>query len=342
MKLTSLLFESEYQQAFNKAVIDLIKSKETLDDLLTIGKSSYFSIDIPEYRHKSVSLSELLAIPSAAELIRKKLDTFVNDERSFIAFMESNFRFHETLDWVLEKNHDLVVKLISTKLTVKNNVVQIDGEKISNILMNKRMIEHLIKKEPRIIEDVITRQIEALPNTSISFDFSNGRKGAFFDGRGAIQISEKHFIQPLYNAIIFAKMFESETGDRQFVQLIANSAEYRFFCRKLSGAINRMLNITEADVYQEEFEMLLNRTGMGSFFDALYSFVSILEDAEEVGKRIFSWWYHLPRTGQLHKDKKNFLDVYSSCLENVSKFVKIESFLDSDESRLHNISYYFE
>jgi hypothetical protein len=99
-----------------------------------------------------------------------------------------------------------------------------------------------------------------------------------------------------------------------------------------------MLTVTEANVYQDDYSLFLDAHGFSAFVDSLGQFIRMLDDAHEVGRDVFAWYYHLPRHGQVHGDKKRFLDTYQEVISRskLMHMVKLESIFD-DRSNLQDI-----
>ena len=122
-------------------------------------------------------------------------------------------------------------------------------------------------------------------------------------------------------------------GDEIARKILTSSPGYRAYARGLKKEIAKMLHITEADVYDEDKKLFMDHHALPDFFKALADYICLLDDANAVGKEIFAWFYHLPRHGQIHQDKKRFLDVFTEVMShsNLFGFVKLESVFDSGE-----------
>ena len=324
MRLSTLLESSEKAQIFN----------DILDELTGITTLKEFRSFMSKHQH-ALSTTEVKKANGYADTVKEvlgKLRDLVKTEDDVVEFIKESFLYYFNEKEIEAAIGEIYGKFLESSLDFGEpgkNEVEFKQEEIKKWAMHPVNVNLMVKFHKDSVLTHIKNVAQTMEQPTVKFDFEKG--GNFWDGRKAIQVSGnfiKHFVHVCYLARAFDK-FEDDEDARK---IITSSSGYRAYARAMKKEITKMLHITEADVYDEENKLFMDRHSLPDFFKALSDYICLLDDANEIGREIFAWFYHLPRHGQIHKDKQGFLDVYTEVMSrsNLFNFVKLESVFDSD------------
>lgn len=348
--ITRTLQESEdwsKKRAANEkaAILAAIDSANTLEDfkaLINWGNFSAKPLAGDDQSHNySTSVKDFFKEnPDSEELVIKKLTANLDSEDSIVNFVKL-FYGSSVFSLVADANQKMFSKFFASSLTVDNGEVVFKQEKIKSHTLAREILKMLIEEDLDLLLTSLKTAVKGLPNASVKFIFDGSHRGNSWDGRGAISVSENGFVPKLHRAALIAFEIDEHLSSDDAKKIVMGSPQYRSFTRALRHAINKMLSVTEADVYTDEFSFFLNRHYFTDFIRALTDFVRLLDDAREVGRSIFAWYYHLPRHGAVHPEKSKFLEVFSEVLSRstLAEMTKLECVFDNGE-KLSELSHF--
>lgn len=319
----STLFESE--GGFIVNLTEELRAVSTIKELRSFMSNRHYEFNQEGVKKADGYKGLLLAL-------KEKLQELVQTEDDVVEFIKENLLYYFTEKDIEASIGEIYGKFLESSLDFGEpgkNEVEFKQEEIKKWAMHPVNVNLMVKFHKDSVLTHIKNVAQTMEQPTVKFDFEKG--GNFWDGRKAIQVSGnfiKHFVHVCY----LARAFDKLEGDEDARKIITSSSGYRTYARGMKKEIAKMLHITEADVYDEENKLFMDRRSLPDFFKALADYICLLDDANEIGKEVFAWFYHLPRHGQIHKDKQGFLDVYTEVMSrsNLFNFVKLESVFDSD------------
>ena len=319
------------------AAIDNIKTLEDASKIISYGNLRVPSGEDGRTVHHDVK-EFADEEPEIFKDLTKKINGLITNSDD-MAFFVKNFFYTLVFDDVLHSREKEFVDFFVANLKVDGTDIIFMHDDIKHFPKSKKILMMLIERDPDLIEAALKEMISALPTSTVKFEFAPTKKG-WIDGRNIIKV-EDGFVPALYRVCLVAYAFDEFDGDSNARTLILKSPQYKSFARSLKNEIKRMLTITEANLYLEDYEVFLNSHALPEFFRALRDFVCLLEDAHMLGKHIFAWFYHLPRHGQMHKEKKDFLSVFTEVFSrsNIGDYTNLTPIFDNGE-KLSELAYY--
>ena len=322
MRLSTLLESSD---GFIVNLTEELRAISTIKELRSFMSNRHYEFNQDGVK-KAAGYKELLVA------LKEKLQELVKTEDDVVEFIKENLLYYFTEKDIEASIGEVYGEFLKNSLEFGEpgkNEVEFKQEEIKKWAMHPVNVNLMVQFHKDSVLAHIKNVAQTMEQPTVKFDFEKG--GSFWDGRKAIQVSGnfiKHFVHVCYLARAFDK-FEDDEDARK---IITSSSGYRAYARSMKKEIAKMLHITEADVYDEENKLFMDRHSLPDFFKALSDYICLLDDANEIGKEIFAWFYHLPRHEQIHKDKQGFLDVYTEVMSrsNLFNFVKLESVFDSD------------
>lgn len=336
------LFESsEYEQRRNKLILDALSKVTSLTELQKMVSHGTFRIKDPvdgEQNYYDGASSIIKEFSDIKEAFFKIIDDNINNDDDIVEFLSSGLHYVAGFEEVLKLKRELFAEFFLRQLKIDDGQIRFENEKIKKFTNYKKVMMVLLDKDREMILSMFKQVVAQLVTPTVSFDFSPQKSQ--FDGRAAIKLTPK-FMTSFNHVCAIASFIDEHGGDDDAVNILFSSPQYKAFSRSLKNSIKKMLTITEADVYQPGFEMFMNYHLAPGFFEALGSFIRFLKDATEVGRDVFAWFYHLPRHGQVHSNKKEFLNTYSEVLSRgkLMNLVKVSSVFD-DRSGLEDLVYF--
>ena len=348
MKIADLrIFESdnwkeEYNKRINDAIVSAVESIDSVEKAKSVIRWGNFNVKDSEDRWHHPEVSDIFKEnPEIKNLVVGKFDELLASEDAFIPFLKE-FTGSPIFNIMIQRKRKEFAKFFFDHLTLTDGILSFDHEEIKNHPHHDTILSMLIEEDYDMILGYLKQIVDAIPAATVTFDFSlDGKRSFLHDGRNAIKVSEKKFIPRLYRAALIAYMLDEYSGDSEAKDVVVHSKAYRGFSRTLQNAIKKMTVITEADLYKDEYRLFTERTAAPEFFSALGDLIALLENTNHVAKDIFAWFYQLPRHGQLHDDKKKFLDSFQEVMSRsgLVNMLKIESIFD-DGRRLRELAFY--
>lgn len=348
MKISELkIFESDsWEQEYNARIKTAIeKAVEEIDSIekakQTIRWGNFNVKDSEGMNHHPEVAEVFKDYPDIKEKVLKKIDGLLTDDTSLISFIKE-FTGSTILKPVVNRNQELFTQFFFKNLLVKDGKLQFAHKEIENHPHDHTILSILVDTDYEVIIEYLKQVVEQIPAAKVSFTFDVQHKNSWGnEGRNAIKVSEAGFVPRLYRAAMIAYVLDEYSGEYDAKEIVVKSPAYRGFSRSLQNSIKKMTTITEADLYKDEYALFLERHACPEFFRTLRDFISLLEDTHNVGKDIFAWFYNLPRHGQMHDEKKKFLDTFQEVLSRSGIFdmLKTESIFD-DGRRLSELSFY--
>lgn len=349
MKITDIvkLLESEsdsWHEEYRKNLLDTITSAvseiKTIDGAKSVIRWGNFNVKDADDRWHHPPLSEVFKeFPTVKEMVLAKFDEIVNDDTR-VSFIKE-FAGSPILKDVINRHKKEFTKFFFDNLVVTDGKLAFKDLEIENHPHHDVILRVMIDEDHDMILGYLKTVVQQIPAATIKFDFDFSNKKGWHDGRAAIQLSEKGFVPKLYRAALIAYMLDEYSEEEDAQNIVKKSQSYKSFARSLQNAIKKMTTLTEADLYHEENSLLVSRGQAPDFFSALHDTICLLENADRVGKEIFSWFYHLPRHGQMHPEKQKFLDSFQEVLtrSGISNMLKAESIF-SNGRRLRDLAYF--
>ncbi len=323
MRLSTLL---ESDGGFIVNLSEELRAVSTIKELRSFMSNSHYQITQDGVKKAKGYQEFLLAL-------KEKLQELVKTEADVVEFIKENLLYYFSEKDIESSIGGIYGEFLKNNLEFGEpgkNEVEFKPAEIKKWAMHPVNVKLMVKYHEADVLAHIKSVAQSLEQPTVKFNFAQG--GNFWDGRKAIQVSGnfvKHFIHVCY----LAREFDVVLGDEEARKILTSSQGYRVYARGLKKEIAKMLHITEADVYDADKKLFMDRHSLPDFFKALADYICLLDDANDVGKEIFAWFYHLPRHGQVHKDKQNFLDVFTEVMSrsNLFNYVKLESVFDSNE-----------
>lgn len=268
-----------------------------------------------------------------------KLVGLIVDEDSMAKFIKGFF-YTLVFDEVLHQKEKEFVDFFVKNLKVEDTDLVFMHEDIKHFPKAKKILTMIIRRDPELVETAIKQMISAIPTSHVKFDFNPTRSKGWFDGRKVIDVADG-FVSAIYRISLITYIFDEIDGDTLARDTLLKSPQYKSFARSLKNEIKKMLTITEANLYTEDYSIFLNSHALPEFFRVLRDFVCLLEDSYSIGQQIFAWFYRLPRHGQMHKEKNEFLQVFMDVFSksNIGTFTDLTPIFD-DGHKLSELSYY--
>ena len=348
MKISDLtIFESdnwkeEYTARIKTAIDKAVEEIDSIEKAKQTIRWGNFNVKDSEGMNHHPEVAEVFKdYPDVKEEVLKKIDGLLTDDASLISFIKE-FTGSTIFKPVVKRNEKMFTEFFFKNLTVKDGKLQFGHKDIENHPHDHTILSILVESDYNTILEYLTKVVEQIPQAKVSFNFDLQNKKAWgIEGRNAIKVSEEGFVPRLYRAAMIAYVLDEYSGEYDAKEIVVKSPAYRGFSRSLQNSIKKMTTITEADLYKEEYALFLERHACPEFFRTLRDFISLLEDTHNVGKDIFAWFYNLPRHGQMHDEKKKFLDTFQEVLSRSGIFdmLKTESIFD-DGRRLSELSFY--
>lgn len=330
---------SDYQTEKKNNILSALGEVKSLEDLGKIVSYGSFRIKVGDsdhttyYENASTIVEETPEIEQAMlEIIEKHLQ---NDD-DIVFYFGSGLHYIVDFDKVLETKRKLFTEFFIRELELIDGKLQFKSEKIKQFPNYKKIMKLLLEHDHSAIYKLFGQMLSQLPTPKVKFDFKD--TGFSWRGSGAISVDPKEFVHRFYHLCVLAYYLDEFSGNEEARSSVFKCQQYKSFSRGMRNEIKKMTSITEADVYQEEYSLFLNRHAVPEFFKSLSQFIRLLEDVHTLGRDIFAWFYHLPRHGQMHSEKQKFLDVYSETISrsNLMQYVKLESIFD-DRSGLQDL-----
>ena len=335
-------WKEEYNARIKEAIIKAVEGISSVDTAKAVIRWGNFNVKDSEDRNHHPEVVEIFKeYPEIEEMVLKKFDEILTDEESYVSFVKE-FTGSPVFKRVINRKRKEFAEFFFKNLSVKDGILSFGHEQIKNHPHDHTILSVLIEEDYDTILEYLKQVVEHIPAAKVSFDFDlAGKKAWSVEGRNAIKISEKGFVPRLYRAAMIAYTLDEYSGELDAKEIVVKSPAYRSFSRTLQNAIKKMTTITEADLYKEEYALFLERHACPEFFRTLKDFISLLENTQHVGKDVFAWFYNLPRHGQMHDEKKKFLDTFQEVLgrSGIFDLLKTESIFD-DGSRLTELAFY--
>ena len=349
MKFSDLqfVFESdnwkeEYNAKIKEAVVRAVEGISSIEDAKSVIRWGNFNVKDSEDRNHHPEVVEIFKeYPDIKDMVLKKFDEILTDEASYVSFVKE-FTGSPVFKRVIDRKRKEFAEFFFKNLSVKDGVLSFDHEQIKNHPHDHTILSVLVEEDYDAIIGYLKEVVNHIPPAKVEFSFDlAGKKSWSVEGRNAIKVSEKGFIPRLYRAAMIAYVLDEHSGETDAKDVVVKSPAYRGFSRTLQNSIKKMTTITEADLYKEEYALFLERHACPEFFRSLQDFISLLENTQHVGKDIFAWFYNLPRHGQMHDEKKKFLDTFQEVLgrSGIFDLLKTESIFD-DGRRLSELAFY--
>ena len=323
MRLSTLL---ESENGFIVNLTNEIKAVSTIKELRSFMSNR-------QYEFEQTGVKKAEGYDSFKLALKEKVQELVKTEADVVEFIKENLLYFFSERDIEATIGDVYGEFLKDSIDFGEpgkNELEFKQEEIKKWAMHPVNVKLMVTYHTDAVLAHIKSVAQTLESPTVKLDFSQG--GNFWDGRKAIKVSGnfiKHFVHVCY----LARAFDNEMDDDKARKIITSSQGYRIYARGLKKEISKMLHITEADVYDEDNKLFMDSHSLPDFFKALSDYICLLDDANQVGREIFAWFYHLPRHGQYHKDKKKFVeDVYTEVMSrgNLFGFVKLESVFDSD------------
>ena len=334
-----LLESNDYQTEKKNNILAALAKVKSLEELGKIISYGSFRIT-PEgsehtnyYDDAQKIIAETPEIESALlDVVEKNLQT----DEDIIFYFSSGLHYSVDFDKVLKSKRDMFTSFFMKEIQLVGGKIEFKSEKIKQFPLYKKIMMLLLKHDHDAIYSMFKEMMDQLPSPKVKFDYTNA--GYRWRGSEAIAVDPKQFVSKFYHLCVIAFYLDDFAGNENTRTLVFKSPQYKAFARGLKNEVRKMLSITEADIYQEEFKMFLDSHSTSEFFRTLSQFIRMLDDVRDVGRDVFAWYYHLPRHGQVHGEKKKFLSVYSDVISrsNLMQFVKLESIFD-DRSDLQDL-----
>jgi hypothetical protein len=351
MKITDIvkLLESdsdswrkEYRKNLLDAITTAISKIKTIDDAKSVIRWGNFNVkDSEDSWHHPTVLEVFKQFEGVKEAVLEKFDEILTDEASYVSFVKE-FTGSPVFKLVVDRNRKVFAEFFFKNLSVKDGILSFGHEQIKNHPHDHTILSILVEEDYDAILEYLKQVVDHIPSAKVSFQFDLDGKNAWgIEGRNAIKVSEVGFVPKLYRAAMIAYVLDTYSGEYDAKEVVVKSQAYRGFSRTLQNSIKKMTTITEADLYNEEYALFLARTACPEFFSSLKDFISLLENTQHVSKDIFAWFYNLPRHGQMHNEKKKFLDTFQEVMSRSGIFdlLKTESIFD-DGRRLSELAFY--
>ena len=340
--LESDKWKEEFTTRLRDALIKAIEGISSVEEAKSVIRWGNFNVkDSTDYSHHP-EVSEIFKDhPDIKEMVLKKFNEILTDEESYVSFIKE-FTGSAVFKPVVNLKRKEFAEFFFKNLSVQDGILSFGHERIKNHPHDHTILSILIEEDYDAILEYLKEVVAHIPAATIKFEFDlEGKKSWGIEGRNAIKLSEKGFVPRLYRAAMIAYTLDEYSGENDAQEIITKSAAYRGFARSLQNSIKKMTTITEADLYKEEYALFLERHACPEFFRSLQDFISLLENTRDVGRDIFAWFYNLPRHGQMHDDKKKFLDTFQEVLgrSGIFDMLKTESIFD-DGRRLSELAFY--
>ena len=327
-----LLESNDYQTEKKNNILSALSEVNSLEELGKIYSYGTFKINVGDSEHTTYYEDAVKIVESTPEIeqaILEIINNSLNADEDIVFYFGSGLHYLVDLEKVLKTKRKLLTEFFMKELQLVGGKLQFKSEKIKQFPNYKKVMNLLLDHDHDAIYKLFREMLSQLPTPKVKFDFSNTNTS--WMGSRAIEIEPKEFVHRFYHLCVIAYYIDNFSGDEEAQSLVFKCPQYKAFARGMKTEIRKMTSITEADLYQDDFALFLNRHAMPDFFKSLSQFIRLLEDVHEIGRDIFAWFYHLPRHGQIHDDKKKFLDVYSEVISrsNLMQFVKLESIFDN-------------
>ena len=317
------------------AAIDACESMEDMSKLISYGS---FKIKQGEdYRYFEDAARYVKDNSDVEQALVKKTASMIKGDDDIIHYLSTSIHYVVDFDKILDIHRDLFTEFFMRELALVDGKIEFKSEKVKQFPLYKKVMNTILSHDGEAINKMFAQMVSELPTPKVKFDFSKA-VGFSFRNSKVIEVSPKEFVSRLYHICIVAYYLDEFEGEDTARNTIFKSQPYKAFSRSLKNEIKKMLTITEANVYQDDYSVFLDSYGFSAFIDSLGQFIRMLEDAHEIGRDVFAWYYHLPRHGQVHGDKKRFLDTYQEVISRskIMHMVKLESIFD-DRSNLQDI-----
>lgn len=334
-ELSYLFEETEYEKEQKQKVINAINEVDTIEAFGKLYSHGYFNLpDGSKYLDSFHAEDFFNRYPDVLHLISDKFLEMIKTDDDAALFVKNSF-YAPFFDEVLNRKKEFFIDFFVKIFKVVDGDLIFDHPLIKDFGKSRKIQKILIAHDHKIFIDALEKILSSIPDISITFNFGNKSSGfGFLHGRDIIFLLPKdnNVIQKLSRAIVIAQNLDDILAEEHFKQTVLNSSVYRKFSRNLSKCLRQLLVITEADVYTSDYAAFLHPYQMSEFFERLSILVQLLPNARVQGHSIFHWFYSLPQHGAMHKQKSDFLEMYSKVLSStLSKFVDLESVFDDDQ-----------
>ena len=332
------LITEDYQTEKKDMILAAIDACESMEDMSKLISYGSFRIKQGEdYRYFDDASKYVKDNSDVEQAIVKKTASLIKGDDEIVQYLSTGIYYTIDFDKILDIHRDMFTEFFMRELVLIDGKIEFKSEKVKPFPLYKKVMNTILAHDGDAINKMFAQMVSELPTPKVKFDFSKA-VGFSFRNSKVIEVSPKEFVSRLYHVCVVAHYLDEFAGDDNAKNIIYKCQPYKAFSRSLKNEIKKMLTITEANVYQDDYSLFLDTHGFSAFIDSLGQFIRMLDDAHEVGRDVFAWYYHLPRHGQVHGDKKRFLDTFQEVISRskLMHMVKLESIFD-DRSNLQDI-----